>query len=251
MTAIAGRGRARVIGVTWIQITATHDAMPRVTESHRECARAGRTDKRCVVSVPRVAAVSGAEDSRYRRAAGRNPGIHPALGCDAGAAGCKRRFTLQGRRHSPADVLPGLAIGGAEIGKLSVHRVAVRDTALRCPERETIVERARILILKLHRPARAAVYCFINAKVCGIVPDRLQIGDLFAHPLHIAELQRLGPGNHRSFPRRSAVGSQKKSAAATGCPYHARVYRTDCNQSLRGSAVLRHKGVRMTFVLPS
>src|SRR6266446_2596363 len=162
LTAIVRRGGSSVIRVAWIQIAAANDAMPGVTEIHREGARAGRTDKRRVICVPRGAPVSGAEDPGDCRAAGRNPGVALALGRNARAARRERRFARQRRRHIAADVLPVLAIGGSEIGEHSVHRVAVRDAALRRPERETIVERAGILVLELHRPSRAAIYRFID-----------------------------------------------------------------------------------------
>src|SRR6266404_4226469 len=121
LAAIVRRGGSSVIRVAWIQIAAANDAMPGVTEIHREGARAGRTDKRRVIRVPRVAPVSGAEDPGYCRAAGRNPGVALALGRNASAAGRERRFARQRRRHIAADVLPSLAIGGAEIGEHSVH----------------------------------------------------------------------------------------------------------------------------------
>src|SRR6266446_380436 len=48
LATIVRRGGSSVIRVAWIQIAAAHDAMPWVTEIHREGARAGRTDKRRV-----------------------------------------------------------------------------------------------------------------------------------------------------------------------------------------------------------
>src|SRR6266403_1456519 len=249
LTAIVRRGGSSVIRVAWIQIAAAYDAMPGVTEIHREGARAGRTDKRRVIRVPRVAPVSGAEDPGDCRAAGRNPGVALALGRNASAARRERRFARQRRRHIAADVLPGLAIGGAEIGEHSVHRVAMRDAALRRPERETIVERAGILVLELHRPSRAAIYRFIYAEVRRIIPDGLQVGDLIAHALHIAELQRLGSRHNSGFPGFSPVGRQKKRAPAPGRPDHARVNRTDRNQPLRSAAVLRSQFGLMNFLV--
>src|SRR4029077_1082709 len=154
LTGIARRGSPGVIRIAWIQIAAADDAMPGVAEIHREGACAGRTDERRAIRVPRVAPVSGTEDPGYGRAAGCNPGVPLALGRNASAARRERRFARQCWRHIAADVLPGLAIRGAEVREHSVHRVAVRDAALRRPEREAIVERTGILVLELHRPGR-------------------------------------------------------------------------------------------------
>src|SRR6266446_4510028 len=86
LAAIVRRGGSSVIRVAWIQIAAAHDAMPGVTEIHREGACAGRTDKRRAIRIPGVSAVSGAEDPGYGRASGRNPGVALALGRNASAA---------------------------------------------------------------------------------------------------------------------------------------------------------------------
>src|SRR6202795_4682759 len=139
--------------------------MPGVTEIYREGACAGRTDERSVIGIPGAAPVSAAEDPGYCGAAGRNPGVTLALGRNASATRRERCFARQRRRHIAADILPGLAVGGAEIREHSVHRIAVRDAALRRPECETIVERTGILVLELHRPSRAAIYRFVDAEV--------------------------------------------------------------------------------------
>ena len=81
--AIVGSCRRRVVRIARVQITAAHDAMPRVAESHRECTCAGRTQERSIIRVPGVAAVSGGQDSGRGRAAGRNPSVPAALRCDA------------------------------------------------------------------------------------------------------------------------------------------------------------------------
>jgi len=57
-TAIARRGRSRVIWIARVQITAAHNAIPRVAKCYCECAGAGRTHQRSVVCIPGVAAVS-------------------------------------------------------------------------------------------------------------------------------------------------------------------------------------------------
>ena len=98
-------------------------------------------------------------------AADRNPGILSALSCDASAARCIGKFTRQCWRHKVADVLPDRSIGSTQIRENSNYRIAVRNALLWCPEGETIVERARVLVLERHRPCRAAIDALVDAKI--------------------------------------------------------------------------------------
>src|SRR6476660_8416560 len=120
----------------------------------------------------------------------------------------------------------------------------MRDAALRCPECEAIVERTRILVLELHSPVRAAIDRFVNSKICRVATDtdRLQIRDLGAHAFYIAELQQFSSRYHTRLPGIAAVGCNHKRARASGSPDHLRVHRTDRNQSIRRTAVLRSQG---------
>src|SRR4029077_14260322 len=150
----------------------------------------------------------------------------------------ERKFAWQCRRHIRADVVPSFSISGTEIGEHSVYRVAVRDTTFGGPEGETIVERVGCLVLELHGPGRTTIDRFVDAKVGGVVSNGLQVSDLVAHALDVAELQCLSARHYPRFPGFSAVGGQDERAAGPGGPDHPRVHRTDRNQQLRRAAVL-------------
>src|SRR5246127_3329752 len=125
----------------------------------------------------------------------------------------------------------------------------MRDAALRCPECEAIVERTRILVLELHGPGRAAIDRFVNSEICRVATDtdRLQIRDVGAHTFYIAELQQFGSRYHTGLPGIAAVGCNHERARASGSPDHLRVHRTDRNQSVRRTAVLRSQGGLLIF----
>ena len=204
-------------------------------------ARTGRTYQRRVIRIPRVASVSGGQDSGNGRSTRANPGVPPTLCCDASATRREGGFPRQRWRHIVADVLPGRSVGGAQIREHSIHRVAVCNAPLRRPEREAVVESIRILVLELNRPGRAAVLCLVDAKVRWISGRSYghQIGDVGAEGLHIAELQRFGARHDAGFPRLSAVSGDGERASATGRPDHARVHRPDRDQTVGSAAVLR------------
>ena len=118
----------------------------------------------------------------------------------------------------------------------------MRDATLRRPEREAIIEGVHRLILKLNGPVRAGVFRLVDAKISGVVPDGHQIGDLVAHPVHIAELQSFGSRHDPGFPDRTAIGRNHVRTTGSGCPDDLGVHRTDGNQQLLGAALLWDQG---------
>jgi hypothetical protein len=97
-----------------------------------------------------------------------------ALRRGAGPARSKRELTRLRRREVVTDILPGLAIGGADHGEAAVHPVAVRESAVRSPEGEAVVEGVRVLVLELEVPVGAAIRRVINARVRAVA-DREQV----------------------------------------------------------------------------
>jgi len=229
------------------QITAAENAVPRVAEGHGNSAGAGRADERRVIRIPTVAAIFRSQDSCDGRAAGGDPGVSISFCGDAGSTCRKRSFARKRRRHIRGDRLPRLSISGANVGKYSIHRIAVRDAAVRSPERKTIVERVHGFVRELDRPGRAAVRSFVDFEIRGVIPDGHQIGDFVADALHVAELQTLGSGHDAGFPVFSAVRRDYKSAASAGSPNHAVVHRADVNQQLGRAAGLRRGFGLMNF----
>ncbi len=61
---------------------------------------------------------------------------------------------------------PGLSVGGANIGKDAVDRIAMSDAAIGRPEGEAVVEGVRKLVGELNFPVRATVFGFVNAEIC-------------------------------------------------------------------------------------
>src|ERR1700733_5801479 len=134
--------------------------------------------------------------------------------------------------------MPGLAIGRAKLWKYSLDRIAVRESAIRRPEREAVVEGVRRLVLKLQGPVRAAIFRLVNAEVSGVVPGRQEISNSIAHSLHIAELQGFGSRNDSGSPMRTTIGRNDVRASRSPCPDNAGVHRTDGDQQLRRAAML-------------
>src|SRR5262245_57973574 len=156
-TTIAGNCRARVIGVTGIEVAAAHDSVVRVAKINRECACTGRTKQRSVIGGVGVDLIRSGKDPGDVSAACGNPRVPPALRGDAGSARGERKFARQSRWHVAADVLPRHSIERTKVGKDSVHRITMQNSSLRRPEREPVIESTRILILKLDRPGGATI----------------------------------------------------------------------------------------------
>ena len=113
------------------------------------------------------------------------------------------------------------AIAGAQLGKHTIHRIAVREPALGSPERKAVVEGVGELIGELDCPVRAAVDSLVDAKIGGVVADGQQVGDPVTDSVHITELQALGPGHHRHVPGAAAIGGNHVRAAGSCGPHHA------------------------------
>ena len=115
---------------------------------------------------------------------------------------------------------------------------------MRRPERESVIEGKRILILELNCPGRPTVQCFVDAKICGIRSNGHQISNTRAESLYIAELQCFGAWNYTGIPRLSAISGDGKCTGATGCPDHLRIHRPHRDQAISGAAVLgRQRGL--------
>src|ERR1019366_6373843 len=80
---------------------------------------------------------------------------------------------------------------------------------------------------------------FVNAKICCVVADGHQIGNLIAYAVPIAKLQVFGSRDDTGFPSLSAVSRHHIRTASPGCPDHTGVHGADSNQQLRSAAVLR------------
>src|SRR6476620_2972076 len=101
--------------------------------------------------------------------------------------------------------MPSHAVQRAYVGKMSVHRIAVGDTAAKCPEREPIVECVRILIDELDAPSNAAVFGFIDAKICRVVSNGEQVGNLVVEGLNVAELEHFRARHYTGVPGVAAI----------------------------------------------
>jgi hypothetical protein len=118
----------------------------------------------------------------------------------------------------------------------------VSDSSVRRPKRETIVEGVRILVLKLYRPSRSAIFRLIDAKICRIVSDGHQISNVWVDGLDVAELQRFGSRYYARLPRQSAVRSNGKGAISTARPDNLRVHWAHRDQTVSSTAVLGSNG---------
>src|SRR5580698_11091860 len=143
--------------------------------------------------------------------------------------------------------MPGRAVGGANFGKYSIDRIAVRDTAIRRPEGEAVIKGVHCLVLKLNSPVSAAVFRLVDAKISGVVSDGHQIRDTVAHALHIAEFQAFGSGHDPGLPMGAAIGRNDVRTSGSRSPDDSGVHGTDGNQQLRRTAMLRNESRLMAL----
>src|SRR5213075_2092527 len=92
-----------VTGVT--EVDADHTRGPRALDNWR------------VVRGPRIASVGGGNDPGFRCTAGADPSAPLALSSDTGTAGRESCFAVLRRGQIVSDILPELAVGGAQYGK--------------------------------------------------------------------------------------------------------------------------------------
>src|ERR1700674_625740 len=121
------------------------------------------------------------------------------------------------------------------------------DAAFRSPEGEAIIESKRVLIGELNGPVRAAVHGLVNAKICRIIADGHEVGDLVAHAVYISELLAFRSWPHGRFPVLSAACGEHVGAARSSGPDHAGIHRTHRNQQLSSAAALRSNFGLMIF----
>src|SRR4051812_32954728 len=220
------------------EVTAAKDSVLRIVEGNAESPSGGAGNERSGICVPRVAAVSGRDHACRSNAAGRKPGALASLGGDAGSARRKSGFAGQCRRYVVTNVLPGLAVCGAENGKASVDGVAHRDGVLVIPEGEAIVEGVRILIHEDGSPVRAAVRSLIDARVSAVSYGK-QVSDLIADALDIAELQPFSTGDYAAVPMVAAVGGDAESSTGPASPNQVCIHRAEADQGCGCAAALR------------
>src|SRR5206468_9043927 len=139
LTAIVRNRSACVIGITRVQITATHDTVMGIAKIDREGARARRAHQGSVIRIPSVASVSGGEDPCNIRSTRANPGVPPTLGCDARATRREGEFARQRRRHIVTDILPSHPISRAKIWEYSIHRVRSEEHTSELQSRSDLV----------------------------------------------------------------------------------------------------------------
>src|SRR5215468_3705374 len=96
----------------------------------------------------------------------------------------------------------------------------MQNSALGRPERKTVIECIRILVLEFDRPGGAAVQCLVNTEISRVIANRHQIRNARAEALHISEFQRLGTGDNTGIPSLPAISGNGECAVATGCPDH-------------------------------
>src|SRR5258707_4543805 len=118
----------------------------------------------------------------------------------------------------------------------------------RIPEGKTIVKRARVLILELHGPGRAAVGRLVYTKIGRVAANGRQVSHPLAHSLHIAKLQCLRPGYDACGPSLAAVRRLHKRSPTAPRPHHTLIHRTHRDQSLCSPAALRRQSWMMNFV---
>src|SRR5436309_14648224 len=106
------------------------------------------------------------------------------------------------------------------------------------PERETIIECIHSLIRELDCPGRSAVNGFVDAKICGVISNGHQVGELVAHALHLPELEIFASRHDSGLPALSAVSCDHICTASSGCADHAGVHCTQSNQHMRATALL-------------
>src|SRR5262249_3339472 len=147
-------------------------------------------------------------------------------------------FTGQSRRHVAADVVPYHPVKGAKIVKHSVDRVTMKNSAMRRPKREPVIETSWKLILELDRPGGTAVQCLVNPEISRVISDRHQVCHAGAESLNVTKLQSFSAGHDAGVPSFPAISGDGECAVATRCPDNSWVHRRHCNEAIGRSAVL-------------
>src|SRR3989449_8665052 len=240
-SAVAGAGDVVAERRRGNQLAAAQDPIVTIAERHTDGPRCWRPlDDRRFGRGPAVATIGREQNACLRRAAGTDPGALSALGRDTGPTRRERRLTVLGGRELVADVLPRRSICGADHRKSAVDGVGHGDAALAGPERKTVVEAVRVLVLKLQRPGPAAVGGLVNAGV-GADAGRQQIGRRLRNAFDIAELQAFSPGNHGGLPGRAAVRGERVGSAQSARPGNAGIDRADRLEPVDCPALLRRQ----------
>src|SRR6266540_1942734 len=116
----------------------------------------------------------------------------------------------------------------------------MQNAPIRRPERESVIESARILVLELNCPSGPTIFCFVDAKIRWVAgsSNGHQVSNAGAEGLHIAELQFFGTRYYTGGPCLSAVGGDGERPSATGCPDDLRVHWPHRDQTVSRAAVL-------------
>src|SRR5207248_771599 len=109
---------------------------------------------------------------------------------------------------------------------------------MRGPERETIVERIRISVLELDCPCGPAIQCLVHTKICRVISNGHEIGDVSAESLHIAELQSFGSRYDTCGPSLATIGRARECPIAAACPHYLGVNWPHRDKAVGGAAVL-------------
>src|SRR6266508_5367099 len=117
----------------------------------------------------------------------------------------------------------------------------MQNAPIRRPERESVIESARILVLELNCPSGPTIFCFVDAKIRWVAgsSNGHQVSNAGAEGLLIAELQFFGTRYYTGGPCLSAVGGDGERPSATGCPDDLRVHWPHRDQTVSRAAVLR------------
>src|SRR4029077_16940223 len=96
----------------------------------------------------------------------------------------------------------------------------MQNSAMRRPERESVIETIWILILELDCPRGATVQRLVNTEISRVGPNRHQIRNAHAERVTISERQRFGARYDARVPSLPAISGNGECAVATGCPDH-------------------------------
>src|SRR6266540_3104765 len=120
----------------------------------------------------------------------------------------------------------------------------MQNAPIRRPERESVIESARILVLELNCPSGPTIFCFVDAKIRWVAgsSNGHQVCNTGAEELQFSDVQAFSARHYAGCPCLSAVGGDGERPSATGCPDDLRVHWPHRDQTVSRAAVLRSQG---------
>src|ERR1035438_8604565 len=136
------------------------------------------------------------------------------------------------------------AVPGSQNDKPPIHWISQHDAVPRIPKCQRVEKTLRIGIGELQSPVRAAISCFVDARLVAFATAN-EISSSFVQRMHAAKIKLFGARNCAYSPRHSAVRRFQIRAASSASPDHFRIHRAHTSERCSGSARMKRPRLRL------